>query len=96
LFTAKPDLHKTLYDFMQGASCEEPPQMRKEGAKKLTYRYRWFLGAPLRDGKDALNANWIGLTICDAKEKTVYDGAFVTSLEVTRENVVEAACARAR
>jgi len=37
------------------------------------------------------------VTICDAKGKTVHDGAFVTSLPVTRENVVEiAACARAR
>lgn len=97
LFTAKPDSHKTLYDFMQGASCEELSQTRKEGAKRLTYRYRWFSGAPLRDGKDALAVNWIGLTILDAKGKTVYDGAFVTSLAVTRENVVEvAACARAR
>ena len=97
LFTAKPDSHKTLYDFMQGAACEELSQTRKEGAKKLTYRYRWFKDAPLRDGKDALVVDWIGLTIFDAKGKTVYDGAFVTSLNVTRENVVEiAACARAR
>ena len=97
LFTAKPDSHKTLYDFMQGASCEELSQTRKEGAKRLTYRYRWFSGAPLRETKDALNVSWVGLTIFDAKGKTVYDGAFVTSLAVTRENVVEvAACARAR
>ncbi len=97
LFTAKPDSHKTLYDFMNGATREEMSQVRKEGAKKLTYRYRWFSGAPLRDGKDALNVNWIGLTISDAKGKTTYDGAFVTSLEVLRENVAEiATCARAR
>ena len=96
-FTAKPDSHKTLYDFMDGATLEEISQARKEGAKKLTYRYRWFSAAPLRDGKDALNVNWIGVTICDAKGKTTYDGAFVTSLEVSRENVAEiAACARAR
>src|ERR1019366_6075890 len=62
-----------------------------------TYRYRWFSGAPLRDGKDALNVNWIGVTISDAKGKVTYDGAFVTSLKVSRENVAEiAACARAR
>ncbi|MHB1952443.1 MAG: hypothetical protein ACYCOU_01745 [Sulfobacillus sp.] len=62
-----------------------------------TYRYRWIEGVPLRDGKDARNVNWVGLSILDAKEKTTYDGAFVTSLPVTAENVVEiAACARAR
>jgi hypothetical protein len=46
LFTAKPQSHKTLYDFMNGATLEEVSQVRKEGAKKLTYRYRWFSGAP--------------------------------------------------
>ena len=96
LFTAKPDSHKTLYDFMNGATLDEVVA-RKEGAKKLTYRYRWFSDAPLRDGKDALDVNWIGVTISDAKGKATYDGAFVTSLEVSRENVAEiAACARAR
>ena len=97
LFTAKPDSHKTLYDFMNGAEVHERKIVRKEGGKKLTYRYRWFFGAPLRDGKDALAANWIGVTISDAKGKLTYDGAFVTSLKVSRENVAEiAACARAR
>lgn len=97
LLTAKPDSHKTLYDFMNGATLGEVALARKEGAKKLTYRYRWFSGAPLRDGKDALNVNWIGVTIRDAKGKATYDGAFVTSLEVSRDNVAEiAACARAR
>src|SRR5258708_40367693 len=42
LFTAKPDSHKTLYDFMNGATFDEVSQLRKEGGKKLTYRYRWF------------------------------------------------------
>jgi hypothetical protein len=96
LLTAKPESHKALYDFMKGATCEEVMITRKEGAKKLSCRYRWFSKAPLRD-KDGLDVNWIGLTIADAKGKTTYDGAFVTSLEVTRESVAEiAACARAR
>ncbi len=97
LFTAKPDSHKTLYDFMNGATRDELIIRRKEGAKTLTTRYRWFTGAPLREGKDALTVNWIGLTIADAKGKTTYEGAFVTSLPVTRQTVAEiAACARAR
>jgi hypothetical protein len=37
LLTAKPDSHKALYDFMQGAALEQFSQTRKEGAKKLTY-----------------------------------------------------------
>ena len=97
LCAARPDSHKTLYDFMAGARIEELSVVRKEGAKKLHYRYRWFCGAPLREGKDALNVNWIGLTISDAKGQTTYESAFVTSLAVARETVAEiAACARAR
>jgi hypothetical protein len=97
LFTAKPDSHKTLYDFMNGAAIEERSVTRKDGGKTLTCRYRWFSKAPLRDGKDALAVDWIGVTISDAKGKATYDGAFVTSLDVTPENVAEiAACARAR
>ncbi len=97
LFTAKPDSHKTLYDFMNGAVLDELTVRRKEGGRTLTMRYRWFAGAPLRDGADALAVNWISVTITDVKGKTTYDGAFVTSLPVTSETVAEiAACARAR
>jgi hypothetical protein len=97
MLTAKPDSHVALYDFMNGAELDEMSVMRKEGPKKLTFRYRWFTGAPLREGKDALNVNWIGVTISDAKGKVTYDGAFITSLNISPENVADiAACARAR
>ena len=102
LMTAKPDSHVALYDFMKGAELEEMAVTRKEANKKLTYRYRWFSGAPLREGrdalgKDALNVNWIGVTISDARGKVAYASAFVTSLAVSRANAAEiAACARAR
>lgn len=97
LFTAKPLSHKTLYDFMDGAMCEQRAVRHRQGGKTLTTCYRWFTGAPLRQGKDAMTVNWIGVTITDAKGKTTYDSAFLTSLEVTPENVAEiTACARAR
>jgi hypothetical protein len=97
LFTAKPDSHKTLYDFMDGATLGDMAIRHKDRGKILNTRYRWFTGAPLRDSKDALNVNWIGVTITDGKGKTRYNGAFVTSLPVTRQTVADiAACARAR
>jgi hypothetical protein len=98
IFVCKPDGHKTLYDFMQGATLDTHSTTEKlPGNKRLTYRYRWMTAVPLRDGKDALNVNWFAVTITDAKGKTTYDGAFVTSLAVTKETVVEmAACGRAR
>jgi hypothetical protein len=97
LFTAKPDSHKTLYDFMSGAAIDELQIRRKDGPRTVTITHRWFTGAPLREGKDALHANWIGMTIADAKGKQTYANAFVTSLPVTRQTVDEiATCARAR
>ena len=97
LFTAKPDSHKTLYDFMAGAEFHEYRVKRKEAGKTRIYRYSWFTGAPLREGRDALTVNWIGLAIFDAKGKATCENAFVTSLSVTRENVAGiAGCARAR
>jgi hypothetical protein len=98
LFVCKKDGHKTLYEYVDGAPLDERTVVeRRPGKRSLTYRYRWIEGVPLRDGKDALAVNWLGVTIRDETGKTTYDGAFVTSLPLTRENVVEvSACARAR
>ena len=97
LLTAKPSSHKALYDFMNGAAIEEHTVKEKAGSKRLTYRYRWFEQAPLRDGDDAMLVNWVGVTITDAKGKVTYNNAFVTSLPVTEGTVAEiVACARAR
>jgi len=105
LLTAKPASHKALYDFMQGATLDERTVTQKAPGKRLTYRYRWFTDAPLRDGGDAMLVNWVGVTITDAKgverrrspDKVTYSSAFVTSLPITPETVAEiVACARAR
>jgi len=93
LLTAKPSSHKALYDFMQGASLDEQTVTQKAAGKRLTCRYRWFQDAPLRDGRDAMPVNWVGITVTDAKGKATYSSAFVTSLPITPEIV---ACARAR
>ena len=85
LFVAKADSHKTLYEFLQGGTQEQYSEtIRQPGRKHLTYHYRWMQAVPLRDGKDALSVNWIGVTITDAKGKTTYDGAFVNQLASQR------------
>jgi hypothetical protein len=98
LFVCKKDSHKTLYEFVEGAPLDERMVTeRKPGKHSLTYHYRWIENVPLRDGRDALAVNWLGVSITDAKGKTTYDDVFVTSLPLTADNVVEvAACARAR
>jgi hypothetical protein len=97
LLTAKPSSHKALYDFMHGASLDEQAVIQKAAGKRLTCRYRWFTDAPLRDGRDAMLVNWVGITITDAKGKATYNNAFVTSLPIAPDTVAEiVACARAR
>jgi hypothetical protein len=98
LFVCKPDSHKTLDEFLQGIDMEELTAIeRKPGKRTSTYRFRWIENVPLRDGKEPLQVNWIGVTIVDANGKTTYNGAFATSLAVNRDNVQEiAACGRAR
>ena len=98
LFVCKRDGHKTLYEYVDGAPLDQRTVIeRRPGKRTLTYRYRWIEAVPLRDGRDALTVNWLGVAITDETGKTTYDGAFVTSLPLTADNVVEvAACARAR
>jgi hypothetical protein len=87
LFVCNKDGHKTLYEFIEGAALDQHTvSERKPGKRTLTYRYRWIEAVPLRDGKDALNVNWLSVTISDEKGKATYDGAFVTSLPITAEN----------
>jgi len=98
LFVCKEDSHKTLYEFVRGAEPERHTvSERRMGGRSRTYRYGWVENVPLRDGKDALNAHWLSVEAADLAGKVTYRGAFVTSLTITPENVVEiAACARAR
>ena len=82
---------------MQGATLNEHAVRQTINGKRLTYRFRWFAGAPLRDGHDAMLVSWIGVSITDAKGHVTYSNAFVNSLPVTRDTVAEiVACARAR
>jgi len=97
LFTAKPASHKTLYDWLDGAEVPVTEQKIKQGARFVTHRYRWLEGVPIRDGKDALLVNWLGIEIIDPAGKVTYRNGFITDLPVNASNVAElAACARAR
>jgi hypothetical protein len=97
IFTAKPASHKALYDFIDGVEFERLAEKSKRGKTFETRRYRWIEGVPLNGAKNALSVNWIGLENIDAGGKITYSTAFVTSLPVSKANVVEiVACGRAR
>src|SRR5271157_41030 len=97
LFTCKEASHKALYDFIDGAELARHEVQVRKGKTRQTHRYRFVEKVPLRDGKDAVLANWIGFEISDAKGVVKYRTAFVTSRPVAKSNVAEiAACGRAR
>jgi hypothetical protein len=97
LFTCKQASHKALYDFIDGAELARHEVKVRKGKTRETHRYRFVEKIPLRDGKDAVLANWIGFEISDAKGVVKYRTAFVTSLPVTKANLAQiAACGRAR
>ena len=65
--------------------------------KRAVHRYRWLTDLPIRDGDDALRVNWLEIVSAKPDGTVTYRGAFVTSLDVNRDNVAELAdCARAR
>ena len=52
---------------------------------------------PIRDGKDALEVNWLEIAIRDSKGKITYRNSFITDLPVDAGNVEDlAAAGRAR
>jgi hypothetical protein len=97
IFTCKDTSHKALYDFMAGTTLEQHEEKVRKRDKTDIFRYRWIENVPIRDGKDAMNVNWVGFQILDAKGNVKYSMAWVTSLPVSKKNVAEiVACGRAR
>jgi len=97
LFTAKPQSHKILGEYLHGVTLDSLTRTVKRGKTRALYHYRWMSGVPLRDGADALAVNWLEIAITNAEGKLTYRNSFVTSLPVGPDTVEElAACARAR
>jgi len=97
IFVCKPDSHPTLTEYLFGVEIDQRIEKVKRGKKIFRYTYRWMSDLPLRDGIDALCANWFSIEICDPDGKITYRNSFVTNLPVNRDNVIElVACGRAR
>src|SRR5271170_7548476 len=97
LFVCKPDSHKTMNEYLSGVEVPSLSRKVKRGKKFFTYTWRWMLGLPIRDGKDALEVNWLEITIHDSNRKITYRNSFITDLPVDADNVEHlAAAGRAR
>ena len=97
IFVCKPSSHKTLSEYLDGVELDSFSETVGKGSAKRIHRYRWMEGVPLRDGKDALIVNWLGIEISKPNGKVTYRNSFVTDLAVDRETAAQiAACGRAR
>ena len=82
LFVCKPDSHKTTYEYLIGVEVPSLSKTVKRGKKRFTYTWRWMQGVPIRDGKDALDVNWLEIVIRDCNDKITYRNSFITDLPV--------------
>lgn len=97
ILTCKPASHKTVSEYLYGATLAEHEVSKVERGKRTTTRYRRLAEVPLRDSADALKVTWVSMEILNAAGKRTYFNSFVTDLVVTVANVAEvAACGRAR
>jgi hypothetical protein len=97
IFVCKPSSHPLIQEYVAGAEPSSCERTVRRGKKRILHRYRWLCGVPLRDGKDALSADWFEIEIADAAGKITYRNSFITNLDVTPGNVAELAdCGRAR
>lgn len=101
ILVCKPESHKTLYEWLQGLELSggiATVQVRRwTGRTHEVDTYRCASQVPLRDGEDALLADWCELTSRRADGKVLYHNAFATDHPVTPANVQEVVAAgRAR
>lgn len=101
IFVCKPKSHPWLTEYIN--YCDPKKDLNefsytaKKGKEKLTYTYRFINGVPIRDTKDALQVNWVELTITNQKGEIAFKNAFCTDHHITKENAPEiVSCGRAR
>src|SRR3954469_17131267 len=97
ILTCKPASHRTIGEYLHGATLEEHRETVCKRGRRTTTVYRWLADVALRDSADALRVTWFSIEMVDAKGKRTYRNSFVTDLPVTASTVAElAACGRAR
>ncbi len=97
ILTCKPSSHRTVAEYLYGATLEEHRETVVRRGKRTNTIYRWLADVPLRDSADALKVNWFSIEMFDAKGRRTYRNGFVTDLPLMANNVAElAACGRAR
>jgi hypothetical protein len=98
ILVCKPDSHKTLCEWTDGAEgMKTLPVRRWTGKHRENDTYRFINQIPLCDAEKVLEVNRCEITSTPEDGRTVYRNSFVTNHEITEENVTETVMAgRAR
>jgi hypothetical protein len=96
VFVCKPDSHTTLYKWLASFEGIDGLDNRQErhwnGRHGEIWSYRFVNQIPLRAGDDALQVNWLELTITHEKsDKQLYYNSWVTNHPITSKNVIHLA-----
>lgn len=96
ILSCQPGSHKTLFDWIAGLKQVGDLAMREEkfrdGKNWYIATYEFANHVPLRDGEDAINVNFVQVTICEKTTgKQVGIHSFVTDFFLTKETCIEIA-----
>jgi len=92
ILVCKPTSHPGLYESLEvdrkGGFVESLRRTEWTGREHLIYDYQFSNEVPLRDGEDALQLNWMQLTITVQETgEQKYRNSFVTDFTITAANV---------
>ncbi|MGH9438083.1 MAG: ISNCY family transposase [Terriglobia bacterium] len=91
LLTCKYTSHKYLADWIGDCDpkedLDEHWEKHWDGKGRLTRRYRYANGVPIKDGEGALRINWMELAVFDKEGKRTARHVFATTHHLTRANV---------
>jgi hypothetical protein len=96
IFVCKPESHAGLYDWLafldKNNGIEKVTERHWSGKHGEIWQYRFASQVPLRNGKDALQVNWLELVITHENTgEILYQNSFVTNHMVTGANVIQLA-----
>lgn len=94
IFVAKPESHPYLMDWLgayPGLNQYETIDKNDKKKSTLRYVYRWMNKVPLHGGEKAIEVNYFDVEVYTTdkkgKERLSYRNSWVTSLEVTQDNI---------
>lgn len=92
ILVCKEQSHPLVYEYLQGITEEMIVEARDKGQKQIV-SYRYASNIPIKDQKgakdDVLKVNWCEITMSAINGGRLYHNAFITNLEISRDNVAE-------